>query len=174
MRAVLNGLYGLTALLAGTALVLIAVIIIVQVVARVASIQVPSADEFAGYALVATGFLALAPTYRRGEHIRVGLVVEKLAGRPRRLIEIAVLMACIVMSGWATWWVGRFVWDSYRFNDVSQGLVAVPLWIMQIAMPIGLGVLVIAFLDDLVTSLRGGDPHFLSVKQGADEPMFER
>lgn len=174
MRVLLDGLYAVTALLAGVALVLIALIIIVQVVARVVSIQVPSADEFAAYALVATGFLALAPTYRRGEHIRVGLLVDRLVGQPRRWVEIAVLVASLLMAGWATWWSGRFVWDSYRFHDVSQGLIAVPLWIMQLAIPFGLGVLVIAFLDDLVMSLRGGGPHFMSAKQSVDDPMFER
>jgi hypothetical protein len=50
---------------------------------------------------------------------------------------------------------GRLVWQSYTFNDVSQGNDATPLWIPQIAMALGAVVLLVAMADGLVLTLRG-------------------
>jgi TRAP-type C4-dicarboxylate transport system permease small subunit len=52
----------------------------------------------------------------------------------------------------------RLVWQSYAFNDVSQGNDATPLWIPQIAMALGAIVLAIAMVDDLVLHIRGRHP----------------
>jgi TRAP-type C4-dicarboxylate transport system permease small subunit len=174
MRRALDALYALSGFLAALSLIAIAAIIVAQVVARALSIQVPSADEFAAYFLVGTGFLALAPTYRRGEHIRVGLLIDRFAGAPRRGVEILVLAVAIIAVGWATYWLGRMVHDSFRFHELSQGLIPVPLWIPQSAMVIGFAVFLIALIEDFITALRGGTPTYLAVKADDNAPQFER
>jgi hypothetical protein len=50
--------------------------------------------------------------------------------------------------------------DSWRFNEVSHGLVPLPLAYPQLAMSIGLAVFAIALLDELVTVARNGKPSF--------------
>jgi TRAP-type C4-dicarboxylate transport system permease small subunit len=174
MRRALDMLYGLSAALAALSLVAIAAIIVAQVVARALAVQVPSADEFAAYFLVATGFLALGPTYRRGEHIRVGLLIDRFSGGPRRVVESLVLGAAIIAISWATWWTGRMVWDSYRFHELSQGLIPVPLWVPQSAIVIGFAVFLIALVEDFLVALRGGTPSYLAVKADEQAPQFER
>ncbi len=52
------------------------------------------------------------------------------------------------------------VMDSYRFNDVSPGIVPVPIWSPQTTMALGLVILVLALADEFVTLLRGGAPHY--------------
>ncbi len=162
MTSPLEPLYRLTAFLAVTALVAIALIILTDVVLRQFGGQVRSSDDFAGFALVAAGMLGLAPTYRRGEHIRVGVLLDRLRGRARRAAEIACLVVGVVAIGWANWWAGRFVYDSWRFHEVSQGLVPVPLWIPQFFMFFGLFVLLIAMVEDLLRLLLGRDPSYMA------------
>jgi TRAP-type C4-dicarboxylate transport system permease small subunit len=162
MRSPLDPLYRLTALLAVTALIGIAAIILTDVVLRQFGGQVRSSDDFAGFALVATGMLGLAPTYRRGDHIRVGLLLDRLTGGARRAAEIACLVFGVVAVGWASWWAGRFVHDSWSFHEVSQGLVPVPLWMPQFFMFFGLFVLFVAMLEDLVKVLTGRPPSYLA------------
>lgn len=174
MRRLLDALYAATAALAALALVSIALVIVAQMAGRWLGTQVRSADEFAGYALVAASFLAFAPTYRAGEHIRVGLVIERLSGAPRRGLEGLVLVAAIVAVGWATWWAGRFVYDSWRFHELSQGLVPVPLWIPQAPMAFGLFVFLVALVEDLVALVRGGTPSHLAPRAADTGPGFER
>jgi TRAP-type C4-dicarboxylate transport system permease small subunit len=174
MRRSLDALYGITAALAGLALVAIAGLILAQMAGRWVGFQVRSADEFAGYALVATSFLAMGPTYRRGEHIRVGLLIDRLKGAARRVAEAAVLVFALACVTWGTWWAGRFVYDSFRFHELSQGLVPVPLWLPQAPMALGLAVFAIALLDDLFAHARGRPLSFQSNAAPQDGPGFER
>jgi hypothetical protein len=60
-------------------------------------------------------------------------------------------------------------WESYVFNDRSAGVLPIPLWIPQTGMSLGIIVLTIAFLDDLVTVLRGGTPSYEAATEVALE-----
>lgn len=174
-RSPLEWLYALTGLLACIAMVSIALIILGDVGLRQFGRQIPGADDFAVYALCATGMLGLAPTYRRGEHIRVGLVLDRITGVARHRLEIAVLILSVVAVGWGTWWAIAFVFDSWRYNELAQGLVPVKLWIPQSAMAFGLFVFLIALVEDLIRALAGGTPSYLAAAAAETElPTFER
>jgi TRAP-type C4-dicarboxylate transport system permease small subunit len=175
LRSPLEPLYKLTAFLAVAALVAIAAIILADVILRQFGGQVKSSDDFAGYALVATGLLGLAPTYRRGEHIRVGLLIDRLSGGARRAVELSCLGFGVLATGWASYWTGLFVYDSWRFHEVSQGLIPIPLWAPQSAMFMGLFVLFIAMAEDLVRVLTGGTASYMAAASSDLElPSFER
>lgn len=175
MRSPLEPLYKLTAFLAVAALVSIAGIILADVILRQFGGQVRSSDDFAGFALVATGMLGLAPTYRRGEHIRVGLLIDRLTGNARKAVEMLCLVFGITAIGWASFWTGRFVYDSWRFNEVSQGLVAIPLFVPQFFMFFGLFMLFVAMCEDLIRLLTGGQSSSIANATAEPElPSFER
>ena len=61
--------------------------------------------------------------------------------------------------GFFAWHAVQLTYDSYRFNDMAQGVLAIPLWIPQIGYATGLVILFIAFLDEFVHVLRGGEPY---------------
>jgi TRAP-type C4-dicarboxylate transport system permease small subunit len=175
MHSPLEPLYKLTAFLAAAALVSIAAVILADVFLRQFGGQVRSSDDYAGFALVATGMLGLAPTYRKGDHIRVGLLIDRLSGNSRKFFEFLCLAFALVAVSWAAWWAGRFVYDSWRFNELSQGLVAIPLWVPQSAMVFGLTVFAIALLEDLVRLITGGQPSYIANASAETElPTFER
>jgi TRAP-type C4-dicarboxylate transport system permease small subunit len=166
MRSPFDPIYKLTAFLAVVALMSIAGIILADVTLRQFGGQIRSSDDFAGFALAATGFLGLAATYRRGEHIRVGLIVDRATGKRRKAFEFLALGCGIVATAWATWWVGRLVYDSWRFHEVTMGLVAVKLWIPQSALAFGLGVLLLAMVEDFFRLLTGRTPSYLASSEG--------
>jgi TRAP-type C4-dicarboxylate transport system permease small subunit len=165
MKSPFDPLYRLTGFLAVACLSAIAIVVLADVALRQFGGQIKSSDDFAGFALVGTALLGLGPTYRHGDHIRVGLVLDRFTGTTRRYIEIFVLVLAVIMVGWATWWIGKFVYDSWRFHEVTQGLLAIPLWIPQIVMPFGLGVLLLALVEDLVLILSGKPTSYMSVEQ---------
>lgn len=175
MRSRLEPLYRLTALMAVLSLIAIAVIILADVTLRQFGSQLKSSADFAGFALVATVMLGLAPCYRRGEHIRVGLLIDRLSGNARRAVEIFCLTFGVIAIGWASWWTGRFVYDSWRFNDVSQGLLTIPLWIPQFFMFFGFLVFFIALTEDLILVLQNKTPSYMAhASADTDLPTFER
>lgn len=170
MRLFLDRLYWLSGVVAAFFLAAIFAIVILQVAAntvdrvaglifgRAIGIAIPSYADFAGFFLATTSFLGLAATLRKGALIRVNLLIQGFHGRTRQIIEIWCAGAGAFISGYATWYSVELAIESYHFNDLSTGIIAVPLWIPQGAMIVGLAVLTIALTDELIAVLRGEEP----------------
>ena len=176
MRTALDWLYRASGMLAGVFLVGIAAMTLAQVGGRLLGFAARSFDDFAGFAMAASCFLGLAWTMRCGEHIRVSLLLHKLHGRTRRVMEIACLVVSVFLCAYFAWYAIDMAWTSYQLGDVSQGLVGVPLWIPQSAMALGLLVLAIALADDLLVALRGGMTSYeaAELSKAGTVPSFER
>lgn len=155
MRKALDRLYDAAGYLAAFFMIGILLMVLASVVGRAAGFNLRGSDAYAGYAMAAASFLALAHTLKRGEHIRVTLFLERFGGRLRRPLEIWSHLAGTVFCAVLAIYSSRLVWQSYTFNDVSQGNDATPLWIPQIAMAVGAAVLLVAMADGLVLTLRG-------------------
>ncbi|GMV47352.1 MAG: hypothetical protein AMXMBFR66_27500 [Pseudomonadota bacterium] len=155
MRRLLEALYDGAAALAALCMVGLLAMVLLAILGRELHFHLPGTDAYAGYLMAAAGFLALAHTLKRGEHIRVTLLVQALAGRARKAIELWALAAASALAALFAWFSARLVWQSYRFNDVSTSNDATPLWIPQLAMAAGTLVLLVAFVDELVLELRG-------------------
>ena len=159
MRRTLNALYDGCAWLAAVFMIGVLVMVLLSVLGRQFNFHVPGTDAYAGYSMAAAGFLALAHTLKRNEHIRVTLVLGKLTGGARRGMELWSLSAAVLLSGLFAWFSLRLVMQSHEFNDISTGNDATPLWIPQLAMAFGTLVLFIAFVDEWVLELRGQRQH---------------
>ncbi|MCW5636259.1 MAG: TRAP transporter small permease [Rubrivivax sp.] len=159
MRRALDGLYDGAAWLAALFMVGLLVMVLLSIVSRLAHFHVPGTDAYAGYLMAGAGFLALAHTLKRGEHIRVTLLLARLHGRARHAFEVWALSAAVALAALFAWYSVRLAWNSRRFNDISTGNDATPLWIPQLAMAVGSLILVIAFVDELVLELRGRQRH---------------
>jgi TRAP-type C4-dicarboxylate transport system permease small subunit len=151
----LKKLYALSGLLSGLFMILICLLILAQMVARLLGTLVPSSDELAAYAMAASGFLGLPYALERGAHIRVALLFKALPPRGRYLMEVLSTAVGLAICVYLAWYCARFTLDSYRFHDVSPGMLPIPLWIPQIAMLVGTLILVVAMGDRLVAMLRG-------------------
>ena len=158
LRRLLDGLYDGAAWLAALALVGLLAMVLLSIASRQLHFHVPGTDAYAGYLMAACGFLALAHTFKRGEHIRVTLIVARLGGAPRRALELWALAAGTGLAGLAAAYSVRLSWQSRLFNDISTANDATPLWIPQLAMAAGSILLVVALVDELVLEWRGLRP----------------
>ena len=155
VRRALDGLYLAAGFAAAACVALILLTTLVQIVARAAGITVLGLTSYAGYLMAGAGFLALAHTLKRGEHIRVTLLVGRLAGRAQRAAELWALFAATLLAALGAFYSVRLAWQSWQFHDISTSNDATPLWIPQLTMAIGTVVLAIAFVDELVLEARG-------------------
>jgi TRAP-type C4-dicarboxylate transport system permease small subunit len=155
MRRFLDALYDGSALLAALAMVGLLLMVLLSIVSRQLHFHLPGTDAYAGYLMAAAGFLALAHTLKRGEHIRVTLLLSALKGGPRRALELWALSAASLLAALSAFYACRLSWQSYTFHDVSTGNDATPLWIPQLAMAVGSVILAVAFVDELVLELKG-------------------
>lgn len=137
MNATLRAVIAAAAGLAAVCFVGVELMILYQLGGQFAPYVPRSADEFAGYLMGASAFLALAYTFAADEHIRVTLVLDRVSPPVRRAIErIAVLIAA-ALAGYLAWYVCKLAWGSWQFDERSAGLIALPLWIPQAAMAFG-------------------------------------
>ncbi|MGE0717710.1 MAG: TRAP transporter small permease [Alphaproteobacteria bacterium] len=160
MRRTLDALYWAGGVAACFFMAGIAILILAQIVGRMSGFLVPSADDLSGYCMGASTFLALAYSLRRGGHIRVGLMLQRLGPRARHGAEICCLAAAAAMTAYASWWCIFLTQESYALGELSAGVLPIPIWIPQLAMCAGVTLLCVAFVDDLVDVLRGRTPSY--------------
>ncbi|MGK6314387.1 TRAP transporter small permease [Neorhizobium sp. DT-125] len=174
LRRTLDGLYLVSGWLAGLFLVAIFLIMMALSAGRPLDIDVPAGDDFASWCMAASAFLGLAHTFRSGEMIRVGLLVERIKGPARQVVEIVALVIGTIAAVYFAWFAFDMTRTSYRFNDLSQGVIAVPLWIPQLGFCGGLIILAIAFVDELLHVLFGGSPRYEKPAPETAEEVIER
>lgn len=155
MRKFLDGLYGSTAWLAGLGMIGILVMVLLTVLSRVVGFNAPGTDAYAGYAMAGCGFMALASTLKKGEHIRVTLLLGALQGKALKTMEVTALVIATTLAGFLAFYSTRLVFQSWEIDDISVGIDATPMWIPQIFMALGTIVFFIAFCDELVLELMG-------------------
>jgi TRAP-type C4-dicarboxylate transport system permease small subunit len=124
--------------------------------------------------MAACAFLGLAHTFKSGEMIRVGLLIDRFTGRTRHALELVALAIGLGFIGFFTWHAIRLTYDSYRLNDLAQGVLPVPLWIPQLGYTSGLVILAVAFVDELVHVLGGNRPRYRKEAPKTTEEIVER
>lgn len=146
--------------LAGFFIVLIIVIILAQIIGRLLGFIVPSAQDFSGYCLAASTFFGLAYTFQEGGHIRVNLFIDRRSKRFRKIQELLVLIFATLLVAYMAYYSVNLVWESYLYHEVSYGYIAVPLWIPQVPVALGICAFNLAIVDSLIERIRGITPNY--------------
>jgi TRAP-type C4-dicarboxylate transport system permease small subunit len=155
VRKFLDALYDGAAWLAALFMIALLIAVLLSIGGRELRFHVKGTDAYAGYFMAAAGFLALAHTLKRGEHIRVTLLLSALRPRARRALELWALACSSVLAGVLAFYASRLAWQSRAFNDISTGNDATPLWMPQLGMAVGTLILFVAFVDEFVLEWRG-------------------
>jgi TRAP-type C4-dicarboxylate transport system permease small subunit len=161
----LDRLYAASGGLAALCLASIAVVMLAQAGMRELGMLLRGADDIVAWLCAATAFLALGHTFRRGELVRIGLLVDHLPPRARRPLALSALAVAVLFAGYMVYAVVRFVYESWKFNEVAQGLIQIPIWIPQLSFALGAAILFVALLDELVVLARGGKPAYQAAEE---------
>jgi TRAP-type C4-dicarboxylate transport system permease small subunit len=170
MRKLLDHFYQGLLYLAALSMVATLATILLGVAGREFHFDLPGLDAYAGYSIAAALFLALPATLRNGDHIRVTLLLGKLRGTPRKILDYWCLGTATFLSFYLAWYAARLVYVSYVSHDISGAADATPLWIPQLAMVVGAFGLALAFAEDLVLKLAGEE---VSVEPAAEMARTE-
>ena len=156
MRRLLDGLYDGAAWIAALFMVGTLLSVLAGIIDRYLTLGLRGTDMYAGYCMAGAGFLALAHTLKRGEHIRVTLILQKLHGQAKHRLEIWSLGAATLLAALFAFYSIKLAYQSWVFHDISTGNDATPLWIPQLSMAAGNVILAIAFVDLLLATILGG------------------
>jgi TRAP-type C4-dicarboxylate transport system permease small subunit len=123
--------------------VLLAVMFVVtlfQVVARVIlGISSVWSEELARFLYVCLVFIGAAPLIRDDEHIRVGVLADRLRGRSLTLLRLATILLTIPFITIMTWgaWTNTVVnWRTYAptLDWLSIGYIYLVIWVAGLLM----------------------------------------
>ena len=120
----------------------------------------PWIDKAAGWLVVALVMLAAPEAQRRFEHIGVDVAVSKLGPRLARAahllgtLSVAVVAAVLFMAGWEAVSFSRMV-------GLMTDIEGVPVWWIQMLLPIGAALLFIVAACQALLLALGREPAYL-------------
>ena len=161
MRKILDRLYLGAAGLAALCVLAICVLMIGQSILREFGVRTGATNDVVAWLCAASAFLAMAHAFKHGDFVRVTLLLEKASPRVQRILEVTSLVVACFAIGYLTWWATRFTYESWQFNDMANGLLAIPLWIPQTSFVVGAWLFFIAVLDEMVLVLMGHRPTYV-------------
>jgi TRAP-type C4-dicarboxylate transport system permease small subunit len=117
----------------------------------------PWMEKVGGWIVIAIACLSAAEVQRRGEHIGVDTFTEGLRGGWKRasdavgVLSVAAVAVVLVVAGW----------EAIEFSllvGMMTEVAAIPTWWVQLALPVGAGLLMAVGLAQAAAVLRGR-PH---------------
>jgi len=174
IRRLLDALYLGAGYLAGLFLIAIFLMMLALSLGREVGINVKSGDDITSWCMAALAFLGLAHTFKSGEMIRVELLTGRLTGRAKWMAELLALALAALFIGYFAWHAVDLILTSWRLDDMSTGVLVVPLWIPQIGYASGLVILFIAIVDELVHVAAGNRPRYEKDPPKTAEEIIER
>jgi C4-dicarboxylate transporter DctQ subunit len=106
-------------------------------------------DELAGYLLVAMVMLGAGDATRRGAHIEVDLLTSYLGARAKMVVRAVSLLAIAVFGAFMAYGAWGMLSFSYMVGLLSTGYMALPLWIPQSLMLVGMAVMTLTAIAGL-------------------------
>jgi TRAP-type transport system small permease protein len=111
-------------------------------------------DELGGYMLVAITFVSLSVCQANDSFHHVAFVQARLSPRGRALSHVIFDVLSLAFSVLLLWQLIRFDLSSFRFDDHAPTYLATPLWIPQLAMPIGVAALCVSVVRTLIVDIK--------------------
>ena len=165
MRRFLDRLYYASGAFAALCIAAIFVLMLAQSFGREAGILIRGAEDIVAWLCAASAFFALGHTFRHGELVRVGLWLDMLGARGRWLAELFSLASTALFVAYMLWAIARFIYDSWLFKEVAQGLIPIPIWIPQSSFLLGVLIFFIGVLDELLLVLKKQKPAYQVVEE---------
>jgi TRAP-type C4-dicarboxylate transport system permease small subunit len=134
-----------------------AVVITIEIVARYLGAPTSWGQDSAMLMVIIGAFLSPASIMIDDGHVRVDVFTGQLSeATQKRLVRLTLSVATIYAI--VLIWTGiDLTWQSYQIGLMTTGLLRIPMWISQIALPIGavllLGAMIVRIREVKLTHL---------------------
>lgn len=146
------------AVIAAVMMAIIALLILGEITVRIFRHTMPFAWEYGAYLNGAVFFLAAGYTIRTNGHIRVTLILGGLSVPKHRLMEIAVTILGLGISGLLSVSLTLFAYETYAGGVTSNTIMATPLIYPKAALAFGANLLTLQIAARLVRLVIGDPP----------------
>jgi TRAP-type C4-dicarboxylate transport system permease small subunit len=99
--------------------------------------------------LLITGFLL-----PENGHVAIDFLRVKIRGGPRRALEVALALVTLAFGAFLTWSGVLFVQHLIQRQSVYPRSIPIPAWIVQLCVPVGMGLFTMFALAALASAIR--------------------
>lgn len=114
-------------------------------------------EEFSVFLLVVMTLAGASAAFARNRHIRMEYFVSKLAGGPRRGIEVLVTLCGLALFCVLAFYGFYLFLDDWRYGTTSPG-IGVPQWIYTVWLPVFSALIALRILGRLARLLLSRTP----------------
>ena len=140
-----------SAILSATLVLVLMFLVTADIIGRyVINKPVPMTYEVGSFLMVFIVFLGVSYTQRMKAHIRVEFLTLRLPPRLRTCLDLLALTLGLLLYGAIFYQGMQWSYTSFQVGDYVAGLVNLPRWPSQFAVPLGALLLSLQFASDLV------------------------
>jgi TRAP-type C4-dicarboxylate transport system permease small subunit len=114
------------------------------------------AEEMSRFFQIWATYLAAAYVLRHRDLITIDVLLQRLRPRARHVAALCALAVVAIFSLVAVYYGMQSMLESIRIGRASSTMLTVPLWMTEIAIPLGFGALLLQALAELGGLLRAG------------------
>jgi TRAP-type C4-dicarboxylate transport system permease small subunit len=156
----MDGLIRVAGALSAACLAAMVGVLVATLLLRPFGVLVPSSEEVVTFLMVAMAFFGFVYAYAARAHVRVDTLHRRLPPGLRRSVELASHAGAAALCAAVAWHGAVLAWTAFRFNDLSDGLIPIPMWIPLCTLPIGFVLLALALARDGWRIARGREVTF--------------
>ena len=144
------------------AMIGVAVLTIGNVVARTLGSSLAFAEELSMFLVIYATFLGLGYGAGKARHIRMTAIYDQLPTLPRRRLMTFITATTAALLFGLTWLSLDYVFGTVRELGSVSPVLRVPLWVVYLAAPIGLGLAGVQYLLAFYRNLTAREGVWLS------------
>ena len=99
--------------------------------------------------IIGVVYLAIARVQQQKDHVRVDVLIEKITGTPRTVMELGTLLVALAAFGMMLYKTGLYAWEAWATGDYEMGLVEYPFWPAKAILSLGILVLILRLITDI-------------------------
>lgn len=134
-------------------LAVISTVMMTQIIARTFATSMSWPEEFSRYCYIWTVFLSLSYTIRKGNMLRVGIIMDLLPHKIRRSIEILTNIIMLTLFTLLTYHSVIYT-NKIKSSGQLSPAMRMPMWIMYLATIIGFGLASLRMIQEIISNFR--------------------
>ncbi|MEP7191868.1 MAG: TRAP transporter small permease [Actinomycetota bacterium] len=112
-------------------------------------------EEAVIYLIIFSTFLGAVITLRESEHVNVDIIPVFLGRRGKKYMAILASLITIAYLGGIGFFAWRLIFEPFSFSTITPAL-KLPLWAVELAVPIGFTLMFYRAVEILVRTIRYG------------------
>ena len=146
---------------------MLAVILIVNVIARKAGASIYFIDEIAMFLVIWITFVGVSYASRKARHIRMGAIFDLSPVRVQKIMIFVISTISAIVMFYLAYISVNYVYSTYCWQQISPAL-RMPYWIGIVIVPVGFFLAGIHYVRTIVKNIQAKEEVWLSPEQKSE------